>query len=60
MRHRLAALVCATVALAAAYTAPALAAPTTSPVPPGAESLLKDGLTIEGPLINNIALPQLL
>ncbi|MFC8828640.1 hypothetical protein ACFT9I_25210 [Streptomyces sp. NPDC057137] len=60
MRHRFAALVCATVALAAAYAVPAQAAANHSPVPPAAESLLKDGLTIEGPLINNLDLQQLL
>ncbi|GGK29831.1 hypothetical protein GCM10011583_72170 [Streptomyces camponoticapitis] len=60
MRHGFAALVLATVALTAAYTAPAQAAANPSPVPPAAESLLKDGLTIEGPLINNLDLQHLL
>lgn len=60
MRHRFAALVLATVALAAAYTAPAQAAANPSPVPLAAESLITEGLTIEGPLINNLGLPKLL
>ncbi|MEV6183081.1 hypothetical protein [Streptomyces sp. NPDC052015] len=31
-----------------------------SPVLPGAESLITEGLTIEGPLINNFGLPKLI
>ncbi|WP_330177508.1 hypothetical protein OG875_30760 [Streptomyces sp. NBC_01498] len=58
MRHRFAALVCATVALAAVYTVPAQAAANPSPLAP-AESLITEALTIEGPLINNLSLPQL-
>ncbi|MFD3525520.1 hypothetical protein [Streptomyces sp. NPDC058653] len=61
MRRRLAVLVYATVALAVAYAAPAQATVNPTPVvPPAAEALLKDGLTIEGPLINNLGLQQLL
>ncbi|WP_405800979.1 hypothetical protein [Streptomyces sp. NBC_01506] len=61
MRHRFAALVFATVALAAAYTAPAQAAVNPSPVSlPATESLITEGLSIEGPLINNLGLPHVL
>lgn len=60
MRHRFAALVLATLALTAAYTAPAQAAANPSPVSAAAESLITEGLTIEGPLINNFGLSQLL
>lgn len=36
------------------------AAPSVLPLPlPGAESLITEGVTIEGPLINNLGLPLL-
>ncbi|MFI6080336.1 hypothetical protein ACIBBB_05030 [Streptomyces sp. NPDC051217] len=59
MRHRFAALVLSTVALAA-YAAPAQAVANPSPLPPGVESLITEGLTIEGPLINNLTLRKLM
>ncbi|GAB2870942.1 hypothetical protein GCM10027074_43220 [Streptomyces deserti] len=56
-----AALVTAT-ALVAALAPEASAAPSAPPVPlpvAGAESLVTEGVTIEGPLINNLGLPTL-
>lgn len=47
---------------AAPAAAPAAANPAPSPLPPlpAAESLITEGVTIEGPLINNLGLPHLL
>ncbi|EPH43578.1 hypothetical protein ABT390_10420 [Streptomyces aurantiacus] len=46
---------------AAAVTAAPAAPPAASPVPPlaAAESLIGEGVTVEGPLINNLGLPHL-
>lgn len=42
-----------------AAAAPACALPLPLPAPTGAESLITEGVTIEGPLINNLGLPTL-
>ncbi|WP_344601739.1 hypothetical protein [Streptomyces glaucus] len=53
-------LTAALVGALAPGAAAAAEAPAVLPLPlPGAESLVTEGLTIEGPLINNISLPTL-
>ncbi|MGA4838048.1 hypothetical protein [Streptomyces sp. G45] len=48
----------ATAAPATAVAAPAAANP--APLLPGAEPLITEGISVEGPLINNLGLPTLL
>lgn len=67
MRHRRRVLACTLLAALAlsvtAMTAPAAAAPypAANPPPlPAVESLITEGATIEGPLVNSVALSHLL
>ncbi|GHH90807.1 hypothetical protein [Streptomyces capillispiralis] len=45
--------------LALAPAATALPLPLPLPVPAGAEPLVTEGVTVEGPLVNNLTLPSL-
>ncbi|MFE6161723.1 hypothetical protein ACFQ7F_22745 [Streptomyces sp. NPDC056486] len=65
MRHRrvlaftlLAALALSVAAIAAPASAAQPEGPYAGPLPP-VESLITEGVTVEGPLLNNINLPQL-
>ncbi|MGW6902889.1 hypothetical protein [Streptomyces sp. NPDC054940] len=56
------AALCSAAAVVAALSPEASAAPSALPLPigpQGGESLITEGLTIEGPLINNVSLPML-
>ncbi|GAA4935873.1 hypothetical protein ACFPM3_06080 [Streptomyces coeruleoprunus] len=58
-RRPTAVLVLGTLALIAAFAAPASAAVANpSPVLPQLETLVSEGVNIEGPLINNLGLPK--
>ncbi|QIB41949.1 hypothetical protein [Streptomyces aureoverticillatus] len=58
----LAAMTSLTAPAAAVTTAPAAVHAAANPLPPlaAAESLINEGVTVEGPLINNVGLPHLL
>ncbi|MFF8383991.1 hypothetical protein [Streptomyces kanasensis] len=62
MRRRHTAVLAAALALASACLLPTTAAATAGPGPlppvlPAAESLVTEGVSVEGPLINNVTLP---
>ncbi|WP_369212737.1 hypothetical protein [Streptomyces flavofungini] len=59
MLRRFAALMLGTLALAVVSTVPAHAMANPWPVLPAVAPLVTEGVTIEGPLINNVALPRL-
>ncbi|MGP3983518.1 hypothetical protein [Streptomyces sp. KR80] len=54
--RRIATAVLGAVALIGVLAAPAAAVPPL-PVPAGAEPLVTEGVTVEGPVINNLTLP---
>ncbi|MFH8368329.1 hypothetical protein [Streptomyces sp. NPDC018031] len=57
MLRRLTVVLLGSLVLTGLFTSAATAAP--NPILPSPESLITEGITIEGPLINNLGLPKL-